>query len=222
MTHEWDEFSKLLAEPVPRRDSLRRIGVVLAGAFLGPLGTALAASRGKSSKGKDPCQTFCKCRNKRQQNACLAACRACNGDTRRLCGACGNYHCADLASDLYNCGACGHVCLPPPPDLNKDVACINGQCRYFCIEGAFDCNGKCTFLDSDPDNCGACGNVCSEPTPSCTRGVCTDCERCGTPWCIDFQNDPNNCGACGVVCPAGYGCFESVCGYGGGPPPIPY
>src|SRR5262249_55856597 len=160
-----------LAEPVPRRDSLRRLGVVLAGAFLGPLGTASAASRGKSSRGRDSCQTFCRCLNKRQQNACLAACRACNGVTRRLCGSCGGYYCADLANDVSNCGACGHVC--PWHGPNEYVACINGQCHYSCVDGAVDCNGTCTFLDSDPDNCGACGNVCGGATPYCTRGACT-------------------------------------------------
>src|SRR6476660_8802601 len=115
MTHQWDEFSKSLAQPVPRRESLRRLGVVLAGAVLSPLGTAWAGSKGKVPKGKDPCQTVCKCRDKAQQNACLAACKACGGATQRHCGACGSYVCTDLANDIYNCGACGHVCPPPGP-----------------------------------------------------------------------------------------------------------
>jgi hypothetical protein len=209
MTYQWDEFSKSLAEAVPRRESLRRIGFALAGVVFSPLGLKNAfAGR------VDPCKSFCKCSKRKQQNACLDACRACKGTTSRLCGACGTYRCADLASDTNNCGACGHVCLPPLPQVNEDVACINGQCHYSCIESAVDCNGKCTFLDSDADNCGACGNVCSEPTPSCTRGVCTDCERCGTPYCIDFQNDPNNCGACGVQCPLFYVCWGGVCVFG--------
>src|SRR3954469_222113 len=117
MTHHWDEFSKSLAEPVPRRESLRRLGIVLAGIVLGPLaaGTARAGGKGKRVRtgpraATDPCKTFCKCRNKAQQDACLAACKACGGDTRRLCGACGSYYCADLARDVSNCGACGHAC----------------------------------------------------------------------------------------------------------------
>src|SRR4051812_35456994 len=124
MTHHWDEFSKSLAEPVPRRESLRRLGALVAGAVLGPLGSARAAIRRRAT---DPCQTFCKCRNATQQNACLAACKACGGDTRRLCGACGSYVCCgsgrtccgtictDLASDVHNCGACGRVCRQPGP-----------------------------------------------------------------------------------------------------------
>src|SRR4051794_40573395 len=174
MTHEWDEISKLLAEPVPRRESLRRIGFALAGVVLSPLGlnTAFAG-------GKDPCKSFCKCSNKKQQRACLDACRACNGDTSRVCGVCGSYYCADLAGDPYNCGACGYVCAPPGP--NEYTACIAGECLYECVDGAVRCDGTCTFLDRDPYNCGACGNVCGESTPFCIQGVCTDCERCGTP-----------------------------------------
>ena len=146
------------------------------------LGTAWAAPKRRASRGKDPCQTFCKCRDKRQQNACLAACRACNGDTGRLCGSCGSYVCCgngqtccgtictDLANDLYNCGACGHVC--PQPGPHEDGACVNGECVYQCVDGAFRCNGTCTFLDSDPNNCGACGTVCGSATPLCYNGAC--------------------------------------------------
>src|SRR5262249_12174792 len=47
MDHLIDEFSKSLAESLPRRESLRRLGAVFAGAVLGPLGleTAWRASR---------------------------------------------------------------------------------------------------------------------------------------------------------------------------------
>ena len=59
MDHLFDEFSKSLAESLPRRESLRRLGAVFAGAVLSPLGlqTAWAA-------GTDPCVAFCKCRKK--------------------------------------------------------------------------------------------------------------------------------------------------------------
>ena len=84
MDHLFDEFSKSLAESVPRRESLRRLGAIFAGAVLSPLGmgTAWAGRR-------DPCQAFCKCRTAKQQSQCLAACRACNGNTGRIGGSCG-------------------------------------------------------------------------------------------------------------------------------------
>ena len=46
MDHLFDEFSKSLAESVPRRESLRRLGAVFAGAVLGPLGLQNAWARG--------------------------------------------------------------------------------------------------------------------------------------------------------------------------------
>jgi hypothetical protein len=191
MTQPWDEFSKSLAAEMPRRESLRRFGAALAGVFLAPLGLGIAWAAGK-----DPCKTFCRCRDKTQQNACLAACRGCNGDTSRVCGRCGTYSCcsgrccggacSDLLSDP-NCGACGNNC-----------GAIGETC----------CGDFCADLDNDPYNCGACGNVCDEALPHeygvCFDGECfyncvegaIDCDGVCTPvlW------DPNNCGACGHVC----------------------
>lgn len=210
MSHHWDEFSKSLAEAVPRRESLRRLGLVLTGALLGPLGLQ-SASAGRRQQ--DPCKTFCRCRNKSQQRACLAACNACNKDTSRLCGSCGSYiccgngtvccgnYCADLEGDPYNCGACGRVCEDPGPW--EMGACIFGECWYQCVEGAVYCNGNCTFLDWDPYNCGECGNVCPESASYCRQGICGVCPAgqvlCGDS-CVDLASDPDNCGACGSVC----------------------
>ena len=212
MSHQWDEFSKSLAEPVPRRESLRRLGAVLAGAVLGPLGlqTALAS-------GKDPCKAFCRCRKGKQQNACLAACRACNNDPGRLCGSCGgyvccgsgrsccgNYECRDLANDVRNCGACNHDCWYGA-SANEEAACFDGACVYACVEGTADCgDGTCTPLQWDPDNCGACGHVCGDSTPVCDWGTCWDCESFGlttcSGLCTDVLSDSSNCGACGFAC----------------------
>jgi hypothetical protein len=193
MTHQWDEFSKSLAVPVPRRESLRRLGAVLAGAVLSPLGTAWAAPKGKALMGKDPCRSFCKCRNTAQQNACLAACRACNNDTSRLCGSCGSYVC----------------CREPGP--GEYGGCIDGACRYACYSGteygdAVYCDGICTFLGYDPDNCGACGHVCYG-VEDCVGGVCQACvpdcgpgSTHGAGWCGD-----DGCGGrCGCLGPEEY------------------
>jgi stigma-specific protein Stig1 len=222
MSHQWDEFSKSLAEAVPRRESLRRLGAVLAGAVLSPLGleTAFAGHQ-------DPCKAFCKCRNKRQQDQCLMACKACGKDTRRLAGTCGGYsccasgqtscgsYCSDLGSDVYNCGGCGYVCAPPGP--YEYGACIFGECLYECVEGAADCgDGTCTPLWSDPDNCGACGNVCAGNTPYCNLGTCGQIRCLGgqalcSGICVEISLDPSNCGGCGVVCGPGENCAGGLC-----------
>jgi hypothetical protein len=233
MTHHWDEFSKSLAEPLPRRESLRRLGVVLTGAVLSPLGldTALAGK-------PDPCKAFCNRCPKSQRSRCLTACSACNSDTRRLCGSCGTYvccasgrtccggyvccgsgrtccsgYCTDLSDDVLNCGACGFVCDPPGP--YEYGACIDGGCTYVCADGAIDCDGNCTFVGSDPNNCGACGNVCPASAPACVSGACSECPvfttNCGG-YCAYLHADPNNCGACGNICPASAPvCLDGMC-----------
>ena len=47
MTHPFDEFSKSLSEPVPRRVLLRRLGAVVTGALLGPLALGARKRLGK-------------------------------------------------------------------------------------------------------------------------------------------------------------------------------
>ena len=210
-----DEVSKLLAESVPRRESLRRIGAVLAGAVLSPLGVGTAWARGP-----DRCKSFCKCSNRAQRNQCLAACRACNGNTSRLCGSCGAYaccarsaaccngYCTDLDNDFDHCGGCGAWCDDPAP--YEQGACVGGECVYGCVAGAIVCNGRCTPVNSDANNCGACGNVCPQSAPICNQGACGDC-----PPGTDFNWDSSNCGGCGIVCPeqtsCGWGYCEGLC-----------
>jgi hypothetical protein len=189
MDQLFDELTKSLSQAVPRRESLRRLGAVFAGAVLSPLGieTAWAARQ-------DPCKAFCKCRNAQQQNKCLAACNACNKDTSRLCGACGTYVCCAL------------------PGPNEFGACISGTCQYSCSEGSVRCSGTCTEVETDPDNCGACGNVCPVWAPYCSDGICFD-TNCGG---ADLNWDSSNCGTCGNVCPWGTACVWGFCEGGGG------
>ena len=223
MSHQLDEFSKSLAEPVPRRESLRRLGAVFAGALFGSLGLKTAVGAPKI----DACTTFCKCSNKPQQNACLQACRVCNSDPRWLCGSCATgYACTDLASDPWNCGTCFNNCGETGP--YEYAACIDGRCEYDCVSGAVLCNGTCTVLDDDVYNCGACGYACGEPGPyeygACIDGecryVCTEgAVRCDGA-CTYLEGDPNHCGACGRVCggSAPY-CSQGECAEC---PPLPY
>jgi stigma-specific protein Stig1 len=224
MTHHWDEFSKSLAEEsVPRRHTLRLLGAALAGALLSPLGV-----RTVWAAGQDPCKSFCTRYPRSQRFQCLAACRACSGDTSRVCRGGGTFaccgagttccsgHCTDLASDVENCGACGHFCDEPGP--YEQAICFDGACVYPCVEGAVECNGICTFVESDVDNCGACGNVCPDWAQRCTDGVCDPCifplMLCGG-VCVDPTSDRNNCGGCGIQCGDTEACIFGFCESGG-------
>src|SRR5262249_28029657 len=116
---------------------------------------------------------------------------------------CGSY-CADLATDVFNCGHCGAACAAP--GANESVACVSGLCVYECVPGAEDCgDGACTDLSSDPDNCGACGTVCPESTPVCFAGACTTgcIGSCPEFWC-----GGNGCGG-ECACPNGTYCEQN-------------
>jgi hypothetical protein len=197
MNHPFDEFSKSLSESVPRRETLRRLGLVFAGAALSPLGLRTAWARGQ-----DPCVAFCRCRNNKQQSQCLAICHACNSDTSRISGTCGSYVCCPTAS-------CGGQCN----DLLSDPNC--GACGNDChTQGLTCCQGHCADLEFDNANCGSCGHACSGGTPYCVAGICSACPSdftmCGNA-CVDLDNDDDNCGACGNVCDAGSNCINGTC-----------
>src|SRR6185369_10646244 len=146
MDHLFDEFSKSLSESLPRRESLRRMGAVLAGAILSPLGLETAWA-----KGPDPCKAFCQCRNANQQSQCLDACKKCNSNTSRLAGSCGSYTCCSVAS-------CKGVCS----NLSSDPNC--GACGNNCSAyGETCCGSYCADLANDVFNCGRCGTACAPP-----------------------------------------------------------
>lgn len=191
MDQLWDEFSKSLDASVPRRESLRRLGALVAGAVLGPLGlgTAWAGTT-------DPCKAFCKCGTAKQQSQCLAVCRSCNYNTGRIGGSCGGYVCCSTA-------ACRGVCS----NLTSDPNC--GACGNNCSAiGQTCCGGRCVDLAGDVFNCGGCGAVCAAPPANqvvnCVSGRCVYTCAPGTVncngTCTSVGSDPNNCGACGNVC----------------------
>jgi hypothetical protein len=201
------------AESVPRRESLRRLGGLLAAAVLAPIGLGTTWARPRM----DPCKAFCNKCPRKQQSQCLAACQACSGDTSRLCGSCDSYtccasgsaccdgYCADLNNSYYNCGACGYACNQAGP--NEVGMCLDGDCHYQCVSGTTPCDGTCIPVMFDPDNCGACGQICPESAPFCTYGTCTATYCNGA----DLNWDSRNCGACGNVCPEQTACAFGVC-----------
>jgi hypothetical protein len=100
MENHFDAFSKSLAESVSRRESLRRLGAVFAGAALSALG--LAAARGAHNQ--DECW---------DDEDCPQGLACCSGI------------CVDLGFDNQNCGACGNVCRI----IGSNSACCSGICR---------------------------------------------------------------------------------------------
>lgn len=106
--------------------------------------------------------------------ACVAVCDALYGD----CNADRTSPTGDgcetpLATDVDNCGACGHGCAL----ADAIVGCDAGTCVIAtCDVGFDDCDGSdangCEVdVRSDSSNCGACGTICAA-TEVCFAGGC--------------------------------------------------
>jgi hypothetical protein len=154
----FDRLARSLAEELPRREALRRLGGGLAVALLASLGSVTAWGDPKTLKckhGTFPCPP----------NLCCP-----NGDT--CCGT----HCCP-AGRVCCVGKC---CLP-------GYYCVDGHCSV-CPAGQGLCNGSCCDLgrtccgdgtcadtQNDPSHCGSCTQACN-PNETCSGGTC----HCGS------------------------------------------
>lgn len=94
-----------------------------------------------------------------------------------------NTQCADLQTDINNCGSCLNKC-PGQNIPNSRPTCDQGVCGIECVDGFGDCDGNpangCeTNLTMDGSNCGTCGNQCDLGAGQpCIEGKCamTDCD----------------------------------------------
>ncbi len=120
------------------------------------------------------------------------------------------------ATDLNNCGFCGHACGTP---ANGTAGCSSGNCFVVaCNPGFADCDGSfgngCeTHTSADVNNCGTCGHACGNPangTAGCASGTCqvilcnsgfADCDGNFANGCETSTSANNsNCGTCGHTC----------------------
>ncbi len=86
---------------------------------------------------------------------------SCGGSSCAACPAmqtaCGG-SCTTTATDINNCGSCGHAC-----NAAGGETCVAGVCT--CTSGT-DCSGTCVDTTSDSNNCGGCNLPCGMATSS--------------------------------------------------------
>lgn len=182
----FDELTRKLAAPLPRRRALRLAGITSLGWWSGSHAPGADARVchivgercGKGIKGTCCPGTTCR-RRKTGRGTCV--CRpgltSCNG------------YCFDIANDPQGCGPNCRTC---PPDTD----CCNGSC---CPAGQRCCGGICTDLTADDQNCGGCTQVCPDGLTCCDS-------RCRV-----LAADPRHCGKCGHACGRGYLCQQGQC-----------
>ncbi len=143
-----------------------------------------------------------------------------------------NPYCADLMTDIVNCGACGRGC---PPGARCEAGVCSGAATSACSPQAPNlCEGAnggtfCTDVSRDAANCGGCNLRC--PTGNfCNGGMCTTMSPppaasaacppynpngCAGPngvnYCVNVLSDPANCGRCGNLCPNNSVCSAGTC-----------
>lgn len=221
----FDALARALGSGRSRRGILKGLGAAALGAAgLDRLGSA--AAKGTNSRA---CATICG----QLYGSNLAAQVQCTRQGERgqgPCAACGfnpaNYcsgTCTNVATDITNCGACGHVC--PTADSCNTPMCSSGVCSSVPTNE----NGACSGVGSDCTtpmcSSGYCkgfpineGGPCDNGTGTCDFGTCvanpvgcptgtTDCNS----TCVDLSSDSSNCGACGSSCVAGNECNTATC-----------
>ncbi len=105
-------------------------------------------------------------------DACFPSSEVCNGLDDDCNGTIDDGF--NLATDVLNCGACGHACN----FQNSTGTCRFGVCRVSaCSMGFSDCNrngddGCEVDLVNDRTSCGFCGNACSS-TRNCCFSMCS-------------------------------------------------
>jgi hypothetical protein len=78
-------------------------------------------------------------------------------------------YCAELDSDMFNCGRCQHTC--PSSQL-----CSRGECVSECPADLTSCMGGCVDTMTSEWNCGACGNRCDRDPGGDWRERCINGE----------------------------------------------
>jgi hypothetical protein len=206
MEHQFDELAKSLAEPVQRREALRRLGSGLATATLAVLGLGNARGQGRGGGGGSPGPQVLTCPT--GQEPCGSVC--CGVGEGCCVGPNGIPVCTTLGSNT-NCSACNDVCPANASCVQEHCVCNNGEppCPnpngppwFWCCPAGTYCEtsypgSRCTCYSNGQVQC---YNICCPAGATCNynTGQCV-CTATGQPPCN------------GVCCPSGTSCVAGAC-----------
>jgi hypothetical protein len=214
----FDDFARLLAERPSRRNMLRALAWGLGGGVAalrgGVAGAAPRCKRiGQHCQTSEDCcpgptrngNVYCDAAGTRQCQACPSGTVACNGG------------CADLLTDVDNCGACNTIC-PFGAICNAGVCCTPEPASTTCA--GKDCgtavNNCGQNVTCGPETCSGTGETCGGGGVPNVCGCTDDGTACAGKDCGDTVNNCGqtvNCGTCtgtGQTC--GGGGIPGVCG----------
>jgi hypothetical protein len=139
------------------------------------------------------CTTCCGVCGKREEGQCESTLDTCPeyknlGKTTVCCGK----QCADLLTDLENCGTCGNQCRAIGTGPTAET-CDDGKCT--CSRRSEDVAPGIQALKA--------GVECRQEGHECCDGECVEIAR--------YQSDPKHCGKCIVDCEQDEKCFQGEC-----------
>ena len=161
-----DTIARGLAGGMSRREALTAGGAALVGVVTMSPTDALAKATGHCPKGRLVCNGKCCPAGQR----CITLPHKKGKKAKRGCGCPAHTvlcrgKCVNFASDVRNCGRCGHACA-------RGQVCARGVCSKTCPAGTTACAGGCVALATDPRNCGKCGTACGAGKLLLKRHVC--------------------------------------------------
>ncbi|MBU1412492.1 SUMF1/EgtB/PvdO family nonheme iron enzyme, partial [Myxococcota bacterium] len=108
------------------------------------------------------------------------------------------------ATDVMNCGSCGHVCETSGPPNMTTTGCLAGVCQYTCAANYYDytaapgCEYYCVVSNGGTEACDGLDNDCDNSIDE-TFNTATDILNCGGCGYACAAHAPTNMTATGCV-----------------------
>jgi hypothetical protein len=233
----FDNLARAMADEVPRREALRRLGAGLIATFLASLGARPASAA--CPPGTSPCGRRC-VNLQTDRNNCGSCGHECRDDQSCVTGSCSGGaacptgltrckgRCVNLQTDRNNCGACDHEC-------RDGQSCVGGNCSGGSSGGGSICGAYCSGRparqrESCKAACEECGRdtsrlcpsktsssvaCCRQGAPCCDGTCCGVGQQCcpgasGSSYCTGLGTN-QDCSRCGESCTGGKSCVNMAC-----------